>query len=87
MILDNYKELILFHLMFTDEDIHDYSYAAVDGNGDLMVYMREPQISEFNTHLWTDGGLRDDGKYGGYMYLATLPEHVSWKDTLTVINS
>ena len=42
MTIDEYKELMKFHLLLTNEDLTVYKYAAVSENGELYVYIKAP---------------------------------------------
>jgi len=51
MNIDEYKELIKFHILFSECNLSEYNYAAVDKNGELWVYNNLPTYEEY-IHLW-----------------------------------
>jgi len=73
MTIDDYKELMKFHLLLADEDLNDFTHAAVDSDGSLWVYDGAPAVG---IEIWdnSDGILADS--------IAKLPVTTDWKDTL-----
>lgn len=85
---DDYKELMLFHIMLSDEDISDYNYAAVDNDGGLFVYgLRPCKIIRDDAPLtkiqWTPREEADGfSANSNYAVVATLPVPRDWTKTL-----
>lgn len=52
MSIEEYKALMLFHLLTCDIDLSVYSHAAVDEDGDLNVYMSKPNVTDFDSFWW-----------------------------------
>jgi len=92
MTLDDYKELMKFHLLLSDEDISNMNYAAVDRDGLLCVYGSEPSNENtFNKitkllseNQWTPREEIDDRMTGrsNFIFIARLSEPEDWKQTL-----
>lgn len=82
MNLDDYKELMKFHIMFCDIDLSDFNYAAVDRDGKLHAYLYKPvDLSEKEKdYQWT---LR--ATQSRYTFISKLPELIDWTKTLIEI--
>jgi len=83
MTLDDYKELMKFHLLLTNEDLSGMNYAAVDSDGSLWVYKNIPAPTIDDADLWElDGYKMNDAKF-----LDNLPKSypLDWKDTLITL--
>lgn len=76
---DEYRELMRFHIMLSDDgvDISNYKYAAVDSDGLLCLYATKPFPSKtFNQGEWDS--LDDYYEY----YSIELPEPPNWKEAI-----
>lgn len=72
MMLEDYRELMRFHILFTKHNIGRFTHAAVDYNGKLFVYDDEPYI-EYDDDEW----LAEN-----YQLITTLEKCKFWEDTL-----
>jgi len=83
MTIDEYKELIKFHILTSSYSI-DYKYAAVDMDGDLYLYLIKPVI-EHDEIVWSLSGIDNDlglGVIDPYTYLTKIPPHKDWNKIL-----
>lgn len=81
MTTDDYKELMLFHIMFTDIYIGGFRYAAADSDGSLWIYFDAPFIDpdkHVKGGMWEMLGL-------GCKKIYNLPTHKYWNETLIEI--
>lgn len=77
MSIDDYKELMRFHILLCDEDISEHHYAAVDKNGSIWVYAGIPMCDEDS--FWNDGTAID------IMQIGNIPKHRLWKNSVIEI--
>lgn len=86
MTLEDYKDLMKFHLFMADFDISEFKYAAVDKDGDLCVFYDRPILAindgdETQSHdIWYIESI--NYKSRSYEYITELESSIHWKDTL-----
>jgi len=76
MTLDDYKELMKFHLLLSDKDLSVFTHFAVDSDGSMWGYSDEPTVG---IEIWDNNdGIAADS-------IVKLPVPLNWKDTLIKI--
>lgn len=82
MTLDDYKQLMLWHMM--DADLTGYHYASVDGDGKLHLYRYKPVIALWGDRIWLP--LEEHENTGEDSHFAVISQltsgNVHWKDSL-----
>lgn len=80
MDIEDYKELMRFHILMCSYDLSEYIYAAVDQSGELAVFTNKP-IALISSKLWSlsQPTVNSDKRY---LEIAKLPPHIEWKNTL-----
>jgi len=96
MTLDEYKELIKFHILTSDINLSIYNYAAVDANGKLHSYECEPMVETkkdihkgYIIDQWIplheyneNNGIVNDAIGTEFKFIYNLPSHPQWRETL-----
>ena len=59
MTLDDFHELMRFHVMMSDYDLSGYTYAAVDEDKHLFIYKAKPELNEGTDWLTDEDELSD----------------------------
>jgi len=87
MNLDEYKELMKFHLLLCDENLIGMNYAAVDEGGALHTYEFEPRIYQYDplTHPsgWTPlEETKEAWSSSNYKFIIWMLDPEDWTKTL-----
>lgn len=81
---DDYKELMRFHLLFCEQNIDTYDYAAVDSDGHLWVYRELPVIK--NQEAWVNEDIilstQLIQKMDKHELIQKMDKHEDWDKTL-----
>jgi len=87
MNIEEYKELMKFHILLSEFDLSEYNYAAVDGDGDLYVFCACPVLvnnmgDSDDELVWYNDKNNNNSHYKKIVTLSVSPY---WKETLIEI--